>query len=132
MRAATVLLALVACGKGAGDGKPGGGSAASGAAPASAPDPTCDDVAQHFADYISPTKSLDVWQQVHDDLLRNCKGNDFSVEERRCWTQIQDARSHQACLDLRKKLGKPSMKNIPSEEDKKEEEEMKKELEDPN
>lgn len=103
-----------------------GGDRGGSAAPV--PDPTCDDVARHFADYLSPRHEPDVWPMVHDDLARSCKGNDFSVEERRCWMQIDDAAAQQRCVDLRKRLGKPPVRYIKSEQDLRDERELQRDL----
>src|SRR5262249_26542024 len=84
---------------------------------AAAPDPTCEDVADHFAHYVAPEDNLGVRADAHDDTLALCESNHFDAAERRGWMQIHDAASHQACLDLRAKEGNRTPPPPPSADD---------------
>ncbi len=71
-----------------------------------AAEPTCDEVADHFADYLVGRRGDDMWRDAREINLQMCTESQFTAEEKRCWMQIHDVASHQACLDLREKAGK--------------------------
>ena len=120
MRILIVLaLALVACKQGDG-APPASGSDHPGAASG---DATCEAVADHFADYLTPGRTSEFWPEARKNALQLCTGNAFTAEERACWMAIHDMKSHQACLDLREKLGKPPLRDPGLEEAKEPEEE---------
>lgn len=109
-------LAALTCKK---DDSPGSTERGSNAPATSAPgrEPTCTDVGEAFATYLALRPREGMWDDIRADTIELCKHNQMTPEEKRCWVAIQDAASHQKCLDLRKERGLPPLETPPDPDD---------------